>query len=71
MTNEEAREYVNRWKQAGPALEKVRREELRRFVFVEHAVQIDQLIAAGLLHSSPSLTSGMIEMQKILSKAKM
>jgi hypothetical protein len=70
MTEDEAREYVQRWKQAGPALEKVHRDELKGFVFGAHAIQIDSLIAAGLLHSSPSTTSGMVEMQRILAKAR-
>ncbi len=70
MTDDEARQYVDRWKQAGPALEKVRRKELRELVHAEHSDQIDGLIAVGLLHSIPSNTSGLVEMQRLFSKAR-
>lgn len=70
MTNDEAREFVERWKKAGPALEKVRREELRNFCHAEEAERIDDLIAGGLLHALPSKASGLIEMQRIFSRAR-
>ncbi len=70
MTNEEAREFVERWKKAGPALEKIRREELRAMCFEAEADAIDKLLEAGLKHARPSATSGLVEMQKIFSKAR-
>lgn len=70
MTNEEAREYVERWKKAGPALEKIRREELRTMRFEEEATAIDLLLEAGLRCAPPSTTSGLVEMQRILARAR-
>ena len=71
MNKEEAREYVERWKKAGPALEKIRREELRAMSYKAEASAIDKLLEAGLLHAQPSSTSGLVEMQRILSKARL
>lgn len=71
MTHEEAREYVERWRKAGPELEKVRREELRAMRHENVAHVIDSLLELGLIHSQPSKTSGLVEMQKILSRARL
>ena len=47
MTNEEAREFVERWKKAGPALEKIRREELRNLSHEDCQKQIQALLEIG------------------------
>lgn len=70
MTREEASRYVEHWKRVGPLLEGIRREELRRFSHADNAQAIDDLLAAGLLHAQPRATSGLIEMQRIFSKAR-
>jgi hypothetical protein len=70
MTHDEARQFVERWRKAGPELEKVRREELRAIRHAEQATLIDSLLELGLTYSRPSTTSGMVEMQRILSKAR-
>jgi hypothetical protein len=71
MTREEAREYVERWRKAGPELEKFRRQELRAMRHAEKADLIDSLLQIGLQHSPhPANSSGLVELQKILSKAK-
>jgi hypothetical protein len=70
MTHDEAREFVERWRKAGLELEKVRREELRAMRHEEQAALIDSLLEVGLLHAQPSTTSGLVEMQRILSRAR-
>lgn len=70
MTNEEAREFVDRWKRTGPAMEKVRRQELRNARHENDAYLIDQLLEAGLQHARTATTSGLIEMQRIFAKGR-
>jgi hypothetical protein len=70
MTTEDAQLFVAKWAFAAPALANARREELLTFSHEEQANKIDELLAAGLLHSSPRLTSGLVEMQRILARAR-
>ena len=70
MTNEEAREFVERWKKAGPALEKIRREELRNLIHEDCQKQVDALFEVGLRNRQPRTTSGLVEMQRIFMKAR-
>lgn len=70
MTDDEAREYVNRWKQAGPALEKVRREELRNLRDDDVRAQIQALFGLGRQGSVPRSTTGLVEQQRIFQKAR-
>lgn len=70
MTQDEAREYVERWRKAGPELEEFRRKELRAMRHAERAELIDSLLECGLRHAPLSTTSGLVEMQRILSKAR-
>jgi hypothetical protein len=70
MTKHNARQYVEHWERVGPLLDEIRRDELRRFSHAEQATAIDQLLAAGLIHSQARLSSGLVDMQQILSKAR-
>jgi hypothetical protein len=70
MTEEEAREYVNRWKQAGPALEKVRREELRNLCDDDVRAQVRALWDIGRQILILRHTTGLIEQQRIFQKAR-
>jgi hypothetical protein len=64
------REFVARWQKAGPAVEQVCRQELRNFRHADPATSIDALLAVGLMHCQPNDSSGIIEMQRILRKAR-
>lgn len=66
---ERAREWVAAWKRAGPALEEIRRRELR---------QLDSFAAISLLCGpadytvaprAPKPTSGLIEQQRLFARA--
>jgi hypothetical protein len=70
MTREEARQYVEHWKRVGPLLEEIRRDELRQYCHADHAQAIDKHLAAGLIHAEPRLSSGLVEMQRVFSKAR-
>ena len=70
MTRDEARSYVEHWKRVGPLLEEMRRQELRQFSHSQNGQAIDDLLAAGLVHAQPRVSSGLIEMQRIFAKAR-
>ncbi len=67
---EAARRFVEKWQKAGPAMEKIRREELRNFKHSENINMIDALFAIGAKMAKPRTTSGMVEMQRIFAKAR-
>lgn len=69
MTDDEAREYVARWKQAGPVLEKVRREELRKLCDEDVRTQIHDLLEIAGSFRQHRPTSGLVEQQRIFQKA--
>lgn len=70
MTEEEAREYVERWRRAGPVLEKVRRKELRNLT--DEQCRSRCQILMHLRETTPSLrlSSGLIEQQSVFMKAR-
>jgi hypothetical protein len=70
MTTEDAQLFVAKWAFAAPALERARQQEIAAFSHEEQASKIDELLAAGLLHASPRFTSGLVEMQRILARAR-
>jgi len=70
MTHEEAREYVERWRKAGPELEKVRREELRALKDADSLRLFNSLLEFGSLHHQNRPTSGLVEQQRIFQKAR-
>ena len=70
MTHEEAREFVERWKKAGPALEQVRREELRNLTHEQCQKRIHALFEMGSQHRQNRSKSGLIEQQRIFQKAR-
>lgn len=64
------REFVARWQKAGPAVEQVCNQELRNLRHADHAASIDALLTFGLMHRQSNDSSGIIEMQRILRKAR-
>lgn len=70
MTHDEAREFVERWKKAGPALEAVRREELRNLTHEDCQKQIRALMNIGNIRPQQRLSSGLVEQQRIFGKAR-
>jgi hypothetical protein len=70
MTYEEAREFVERWRKAGPELEKVRREELRALTDAESRRLFNALLELRNLRPQHRPTSGFVEQQRIFQKAR-
>jgi len=70
ITHDEAREFVERWKKAGPVLEKIRREELRNLTHKDCQQQIHALLEIGSQSRQPRCTSGLLEQQRIFRKAR-
>lgn len=58
----EMKRIVAQWKAAGPALEQIRRERLRRWQYDWRVV--DALLAAGQRRGAQRTTSGLVEMQR-------
>lgn len=61
MTRADYKAYVEQWKVAGPALERIRREELRNWKYDWRVVDALLDMGARLKVSRPS--SGLVEMQ--------
>jgi hypothetical protein len=70
MTREEAQEFVERWRKAGPELEKIRREELRALTDAEGQKLFGSLLEFASLHPQKRATSGLVEQQRIFQKAR-
>ena len=66
MTKEHWRQWIEQWKRAGPALEKVHRQELRSRGYDFRSA--DMLLEIGDLHGRSRPTSGMVEMQRLFLK---
>ncbi|MEI6634059.1 MAG: hypothetical protein WCP22_09615 [Chlamydiota bacterium] len=65
---EQMREYVERWKKAGPELEAIRRKELAEFDHAANWESIDALLDIGDRFGRSRKTSGLIEMQRWFMK---
>ena len=61
------RRIVQQWQDAAPELERVRREELRAYVYDPRAV--DALFEFGLRHAQPREGYGLVEMQRYFMQA--
>lgn len=62
MTKAHWRQWMEQWKRAAPALEEVRRKELRSRGYDFRSA--DMLLEMGDLHGRSRPTSGLVEMQK-------
>jgi len=68
MIYEEAREYVRR--KAGPELEKIRREELRKLTDDDVRKQIHALLELANVAPCSRPLSGLVEQQRIFQKVR-
>jgi len=63
--------WVNTWKKAGPALDKVKLKELRADNYYNHnQALLNEMLRYAFKHREPRLSSGLIEQQKIFMKLK-
>ena len=56
--------WVRRWRTAGPLLEQLRRDEIRRTDTARAMLQLEDAFAAALRECPPQPTSGLVEQQK-------
>lgn len=61
---------VERWRRVGPELDRIRRQELREYKHEDNIEIIDSLLQLGCDLARPRATSGLVELQKILAKAR-
>ena len=70
MNREDARKFVESWRRAGPALEKVKREELRNLSDDECRRQIQALFGTNFQSQNERPPSGLVEQQRIFQRAR-
>ena len=63
-------DLIAHWRRVGPKLERIRRQELRNFDFKAHWQTIDGLLQLACAQGKPRTTSGLVEYQRILAKAR-
>lgn len=64
------KEWIAHWRQLGPTLEKIRRDELRHFNYEEQLPIIDALLQLGVDYAVPRPHSGLVELQRLLAKGR-
>jgi hypothetical protein len=64
------KEWIENWRQAGPKLEEIRRQELRNFKHEEQWALVDALLQLGFEHATPRNTSGLVELARLMAKTK-
>lgn len=71
QTNEPvAREFIDRWRRAGPELERIEFLELRNMDQRKHLAAIDSLLSLVCDLATPRTTSGLVELQRWLRKVR-
>ena len=67
-TLEQTRRWVRIWKETGPLLEQIKKEELRAMTEKERCARVVRLLSTpppkGEYERKPSTTSGMVEQQR-------
>lgn len=73
MTKEEkarAKKCVDAWRRAGPELERMRREDIRRADTMRAIPAFDGLFEAAIRDYPPKPTSGLIEQQRYFRRGR-
>ncbi len=66
MDHELGKRWVETWQKAGPALDAVRRKELREFDYEDRREAVLGLLELGFRFRRPRSSSGLVEMQRLL-----
>lgn len=69
-TDDQLRQWVATWQKAGPALEAVRRSELRALADNRDLSNLDDLLQWALAHAQETTYSGLIEQQRIFKRLR-
>jgi hypothetical protein len=62
--------WIAAWRRAGPALERIRREELRRLDHRTVIASFDDAFLAINRHPRPDTTSGLVEQQRLFARLR-
>jgi len=62
--------WVETWRRAGPALEDIKRRELRSYDYQKNLPMLDGLLQWALDHATPRTSSGLVEQQRIFQKLR-
>ncbi len=62
--------FVDKWRRAGPELERIGLLELQNYNHRKNLAIIDSLLQMGVDFAVPRKTSGLVEFQKWLAKAR-
>jgi len=68
--DEELRAWVQNWREIGPELDRVRREEIRSANTQESIRAFDLAFQAAIRNHPPRATSGLVEMQRLFKKLR-
>jgi hypothetical protein len=64
------KDWVEHWRRIAPKLDEIRRRELREFDYAEQLPIIDALLQMGIDRRVSRKSSGLVEFQRLLAKAK-
>jgi hypothetical protein len=64
------KDFVELWRRVGPKLDRIRQEELRNFELQKQRPLIDALLEIGVSFAQPRITSGLVELERLLAKTK-
>ena len=67
---EAMRRWVETWKEAGPALEAIRRKEIENLDTLEELAALEGAFNYATRNVPPDPTSGLVEMQKWFAKLR-
>jgi len=70
LTKEQQKHLVSNWKTAGAELERIHFRELSQQPFRASVEPFNGLFEMAIKNSPPSNTSGLVEFQRILAKAR-
>jgi len=69
-TLEQCRAWAATWARAGAELERIRQAELRAFDYAQHRDDVDALLDLAVQYARPRKTSGLVELQRWLSRSR-
>jgi hypothetical protein len=64
------KEWVEHWRRLAPVLDSIRRQELAHFDYEQQLPIIDALLQLGCDRAVPRMTSGLVELQRLLAKGR-
>jgi hypothetical protein len=70
MAELSVKQWLAQWRQAGPLLDRIRQEKLRRMNSEERQQAIAAVLDLGSCSGKRRTTSGLVELQRLLAKGR-